>query len=549
MEEKEQHEQLFWSDKIAKKVSEPRKYLYSDKIVNPEEKLVVKTSASLSGVLHIGRLSDTVRGESVFQSIKSLDKNSELIWVAEDMDPLRKIPKCVPNMFEKYLGMPVTDIPDPWGCHKTYSEHHFEKYLNVLGKFTNEKMTMYSMREEYKKGNFREYIKILIENSKQIAEIQNKYRREPLSDTWSPWTPICKNCGKIITPKVLGFDGKKVKYICQDYQFETTVARGCGYEGEADPLNDDGKLMWKSEWASQWKHWKVCSEGAGKEYQVPGSAFWINAEICEKILGYPAPEPIFYEHITIDGEKMSASKGNIVYPADWLEVADAEVLRFFYNKKLMKTRSFSWKDLPRLYDDYDKHAKVFFGLDKLENEHESRQMKRLYEVSQIRVPKNIMPLIPYDFASVIGQISSPEEGLGIAINLLKSTGHITTELDEVGEEYLKNRLLLAKNWVEKYADESAKISINSSVSEEMKAKLDENMLGALRDLTKAITSSETDKELYNKFYEICKARGIETKDFFKAAYNILISKDQGPRLAPFIFAIGKERAKAILEMV
>lgn len=540
---------MFWSDQIARKVSERNSFHYINREIARPEKFVVKTSASLSGVLHIGRLSDTVRGESVVKSLRDMGHNVEFIWVAEDMDPLRKIPKCVPSLFEKYLGMPVTDIPDPWGCHKTYSEHHFEKYLKVLYDFTHEKMTMYSMREEYKKGTFRGCIKLLLENSKKMVEIQNQYRENKLPDSWSPWTPICKNCGKIITPKVTGFDGKKIMYECQDYQFEKTTAKGCGYKGEADPLYDDGKLMWKGEWASQWKIWNVCSEGAGKEYQVPGSAFWINCEICERILDYPAPEPIFYEHITIDGVKMSASKGNIVYPNDWVEVAEPEVLRFFYNKKLMKTRSFSWKDLPRLYDDYDNHMKVFFGIEAPENEKESRQMKRLFEISQIKIPEKMLLTIPYDFAAVISQICPPEESLERAVCMLKSSGHLKVELSSDELDCLKRRLMLAGRWAEKYADENVKIKISDSVTREAREKIGDSRSNALKILAKEIGQAETEEALYAKFFEICKAEGISTKEFFKAAYQVLIGKDQGPRLAPFIFAIGKERVRKLLENI
>ena len=540
-------ENLFWSDQLAKRITTREKFRYTQDRVPELGRFVVKTSASLSGVLHIGRLSDTVRGESVARSLRDMGKDVEFIWVAEDMDPLRKIPKCVPSVFEKYLGMPVTDIPDPWGCHKTYSEHHFEKYLKVLFDFTHEKMTMYSMREEYRKGTFNECIRILLENSRKMVDIQNQYRENKLPYTWSPWTPICKNCGKIITPKVTGFDGKKIKYVCQDYQFEKTVAKGCGYEGEADPLRDDGKLMWKGEWASQWKIWKVCSEGAGKEYQVPGSAFWINCEICETILGFPAPEPIFYEHITIDGEKMSASKGNIVYPNDWVEVADPEVLRFFYNKKLMKTRSFSWKDLPRLYDDYDLHMKVFFGKEQVANEREAHHMKRLFEISQLKVPEKIPALIPYDFAAVISQICSPEDSLGRAVALLKSSGHLTSEPGESDLDFIRHRLVLAKNWTEKYAGEEVKIKISEDVTMDTKDRLTELQVRALKSLADSLDSAPDEASLYSKFFDISRETGIETKDFFKAAYIVLIGKERGPRLAPFIFAIGKERVKKLLD--
>ncbi|MDP3764952.1 MAG: lysine--tRNA ligase, partial [Nanoarchaeota archaeon] len=375
-------DELFWADQLAKKIIARKKYRYLDKEFKKSKEFAVKTAASLSGVLHIGRLSDTIRNAAVHRALVDAGEKSKIVWTADDMDPLRKIPKGVPEHFDKYLGTPVSMVPDHEGCHESYAKHHLEEYMKVIKEFVFEEIEIYSMAQEYKEGKFAQYIKKLMENVDVIKEIQNKQRTNPLKKEWNPWNPLCDNCSKIITTKITGFDGEKgtVSYVCRDYEFETTTANGCGHKGENNPLRDFGKLAYKSEWASQWARWKISCEGAGKEYQVPNSAFWINAEICEKVLDFPSPEPFFYEHILIDNAKMSASIGNVVYPKDWLEVAPAELLRMFYNKRLMTTRSFSWKDLSNLYDEYDYMSKIYFGNLKLENKKEELHYKRLFEV-------------------------------------------------------------------------------------------------------------------------------------------------------------------------
>ena len=111
-------DELFWADQIASSIINRKKFFYTDDKIKPVKEYTVKTSASLSGVLHIGRLSDTIRSEPVYRALKDAGKKARLIWVAEDMDPFRKVPKGVPKTYEKYLGMPVTDIPDPKGNFK-----------------------------------------------------------------------------------------------------------------------------------------------------------------------------------------------------------------------------------------------------------------------------------------------------------------------------------------------------------------------------------------------------------------------------------------------
>jgi len=531
---------MFWSDRMAKDIVGRKSFHYIEKPIPKFDEYVVKTSASLSGVLHIGRLSDTIRGETVHRSLLDAGHKSKLIWVAEDMDPLRKVPAGVPANYEQYIGMPVTDIPDPDGCHDSYAAHHVEKYFEVIDEFVKTPMQKFSMRAEYKKGNFTEYVQKILKHIKTVVEIQNKHREEPLPPTWSPWTPICDKCGKISTAKVLKFEHGKVHYKCEDYAFEKTVAKGCGHEGINDPLKANGKMMWKSEWASQWARWKVVSEGAGKEYQVPNSAFWINAEIAERVLDFPMPEPIFYEHIMIDNVKMSASLGNVVYPKDWLLAAPPELLRFFYNKKLMKTRSFSWKDLPILYDDYDSHAKVHFGEIKVENEKEKMHMSRLYEISQLKEVQKPVEM-SFAHAAMIAQLFEKKEDI---IASLEKTGHYRKD----SEALLFDRIEKAKLWVEKYAPDSSKFKIQQSVPEGL--KLTDSQKNALHEVAGKLNEKEwAEQELFNQFYEIIKKNGLSPNDFFKASYMVLLNKERGPKLAAFILAIGHKKVASLFEKV
>jgi lysyl-tRNA synthetase class 1 len=526
-----EEKELFWADQLAEQIVNRKKFHYIDKKIPKFDIFTVKTSASLSGVLHIGRLSDTIRGETVYRALRDAKVKAKLIWVAEDMDPLRKVPKGVPKEFEKYIGMPVTDVPDPDGNYDNYAERFKTEYFEVLDKFVTTKMEKFSMREEYKKGGFNKYIKKILENAEEVREIQNKYRTNKLAKGFIPWKPICDNCGKIVTTNVKELSGGIVKYVCKDYDFETITAKGCGHKGENDPLKGNGKLLWKSEWAAQWMYWKIVSEGAGKEYQVPNSAWWINAEITERVLGFPMPVPIFYEHLMIDGEKMSASLGNVVYPKDWLEVANPELLKFFYNKRIMRTRSFSWKDLSKLYDDYDAHMDVYLGKVELDNKKEEQHMKKLFEISH---GKEVKPVnVSFSHATMVAQIGPNEED---AVRSMEKTGHYDKKMHDA----IFERIHKAKVWLDKYAPDDVKFTVQDTVPEGLKLSTGEKK--ALQLVVKALEKRKwNEKTLFEEFYNICKKVDIKNTDFFRAAYNVLLNKDRGPKLAPFILALGKEK--------
>jgi lysyl-tRNA synthetase class 1 len=538
MKQEENSEELFWADKLAKQIINRDKFHYIDKKIKKFDIYTVKTSASLSGVLHIGRLSDTIRSESVYKALKDANANARLIWVAEDMDPLRKVPKNVPKDYEKYLGMPVTDVPDADGCHSSYAEHFKDEYFKVIDSFVSSKMEKFSMREEYKKGHFKKYIKMILEKAEEVREIQNKYRTIKLEKGYSPWKPICDNCGKIVTTHVTGFSEGIVKYRCKDYDFEATTAKGCGHRGTNNPLEGNGKLLWKSEWAAEWARWGVVSEGAGKEYQVPNSAWWVNGEIAEKVFNFPMPVPIFYEHIMIDNQKMSASLGNVIYPKDWLEVAPPELLRLFYNKRLMTTRSFSWQDLPKLYDEYEKYQKIYLGEIKLENKKEEQHKKRLFGISML--DKAEKPLgISFGHAAMIAQISPTEEDI---VKNLKKTGHYK----KTEHKRIMDIMHKAKIWLEKYAPEEMKFEVQQELPKNL--NLTKQQKEALKLVAASLRKRDFDeKALFEEFYNICKKTGVKNTDFFKAAYNVLLNKDKGPRLAPFILALGKEKVVSLFE--
>ncbi|MCM8785605.1 MAG: lysine--tRNA ligase [Candidatus Omnitrophica bacterium] len=520
----------FWTDKIAREIVERKKFHFTENEVPKLKKIVVKSAASVSGVLHIGRLSDTIRCEAVYRSLKDAGFKAELIWTADNVDPLRKIPKGVPENYRQYIGMPVTEIPDPEGCHKSYEEHHKSAYLEVVSKFIQSKMKIFSMREEYLKGTFKKEIKTILKNYDLIVQIQNKYRtaNRQLPKEWSPWQPICENCGKIITPRVTKIEDGKIYYVCKDYKFKTETAIGCGHEGIDDPMKGNGKLLYKGELASQWFHWKVCSEGFGKEYIVPGSAFWINGEIIEKVFKFPMPVPIFYEHLIIDGKKMSASIGNIVYPSDWLRCATPELLRLLFLKDPMRVRDFRWSDIPRMFDEYDNLEKIYFGKKIIENKRDKITLSRLFEMIQVRpIEKTYQPKVPFDVLLEIIKISPEENQIEFVLKKLKDLGYkkITKKIWHKIEE----RLNYVKNWYEKFREK-----------EKEKIEISDMQKNAIKQLIETIKIETDGEKLQVKIFEIARSNNVKPVEFFKLIYQILLNSESGPRLGPYIIEVGKE---------
>ena len=535
---------LFWADKIARQVLERKKFHFLPDEIPEIKSPSVKSSSSLSGVLHIGRLSDIIRGEAAFRALAEHESRAKFIYVTEDMDPLRGIPEGIPQSFKEFIGFSVSDAPDPFGCHESYAWHFKEIFLKTFEEFLEFPPEVFSMRDEYRKGNFTKHILELVGHAAEVRGIVDKFKDNKSDAGWIPWKPICDKCGNMQTTNVLGVEGTKVRYECKDYAFEKLTAKGCGHVGVSDLNKANGKLAWKSEWASQWKRWNVVAEGAGKEYNAPNSAFFVNAEICERVLHYPMPVPVFYEHLLIDGQKMSASLGNVVFPHQWLEVARPETLKFLYLKRLEKTRSFSWLDVPNLELELDRAAEAFSS-NVSADEKDGAQLKKLFLFSSVKGRK-VLPL-PADFAlvSYLVQVLPDDESV---LEKLRELGHVPGNSAE-GLRQISERVAHCRRWVGLHVPAEEKIAFAETLAPELRKKMPAGLLPVFREFASEIVSGKSAEDLQKSFFDLAKSGGQSPKEAFEFAYLALIGRPKGPKIGSLVLGLGREKcAKRFKEL-
>jgi len=536
---------MFWSDRLAKLMIERKKWNYLDKPMKKSEIFGIKSSTSISGVPHIGNASDVIRHDAVVRSLEKMGEKVYFIWVSEDMDPLRKVPAGIPKEFSKYLGMPVSSLPCPEGCCDSYVDHFDNLFIDSLRDYFGTNPELISTTKEYKKGEFYPYVKKVFENLDLVKQILNKNRTTPLAENWSPWKPVCENCGKIITTKVTGMDGDNVSYECQDYSFGKfgqeayTRLEGCEHKGDSDIKKGDGKLLWKLEWAAEWPLWKIQLEGAGKEHFMPGASFWVAGEICEKVFNWPEPHPGKneiqpYEYIMVGKQKMSASIGNVVATWDWPKFAPPEILRVILLKRPNRQRGFLYEKIPEMVDEFDKLKEIFYDHEKIEDEKELRNMKRLYESCVIEKEDHYIPNVSFSFLSLISQIiPDSKNNFDKVCELLQKTGHLKEINDEIKQKILE-RLTRAQEWMKRYGPEDAKVELLEKVPKNITEQLSEEQKQSLQELSQVIQKDQTEKKIWEQMKLIAEKNGIKPIDIFQAAYLVLLGKTKGPRLIPFI---------------
>ena len=134
----------------------------------------------------------------------------------------------------------------------------------------------------------------------------------------------------------------------------------------------------------------------------------------------------------------------------------------------------------------------------------------------------------------------------------KTISGIKSDAPNLSAEQLKRlyeRANCAKYWVEECAPPEFHFKLKGSGEEAADLnETEKNAVRLLRDKVIAVIETFSDDKVCSAaIYQIAEEAGIESKGLFRAVYQALIGKDQGPRLASFLRSIEKDRLLGILE--
>ena len=504
------NEKRHWADLIAEQIINER---------GKKSKYVCAAGITPSGTIHIGNFREIITVDLVCRALKDKRKNVRFIYSWDDFDRFRKVPKNMPKqeLLKKYLGMPIVDTPDVFGCHKSYAEH-LEKELEESLPTTRIKPEFIYQHKMYRTCRYAKEIKYILNKRVEVKKILDKYRKELLSENWFPLGVYCEKC-KTDNTRVVDYDGDyNVKYECR-----------CGYSNEID-FRKKGivKLSWREDWPMRQHREKVDFEPAGKEhYQQPGGSR-ITANEIYSVLYKDMKHPIDlkYDFVIVKGigGKMSSSLGNVITLKDCLEIYEPEIVRFLFAGTRPNTEFAISFDLDaiKIYEDFDRLEEKYYTKKADERD------KRIYELSSINLKKIRPKRIGFRHLTMLVQIYNDINKISKNKDILK-------------------RAECARNWIEKYAPDEFKFRVHEKIPQEIMKKLNDKQKESLKSLAIKLGKKKYDEEkLFNEFYEICKTTEISNVDFFRGAYLALIGKEKGPRLAGFILTIGKDKVIKLL---
>jgi len=508
---------MHWADKYAEQIIRKKQ----------KEKYVVESGISPSGIVHAGNFREIMTQDLVYRALIEKGVNAVHQFVFDDYDRFRKVPKGIPEKYSEYLGMPLSSVPDPWGCHPSYAEHYEEALMQEL-----EKMgvitSVVRMTEEYKACRYSENVRAALEKRKQIIEILNKYRSEPHPENWMPTVIYCAKCGKEVhDQEYLG--EFTIKYECK-----------CGYSEEFD-FRKKGivKLKWRVDWPMRWAYYDVDFESSGKDHQAAGGSWDTGKRIAREVFGQDPPLGPMYEFIYLKGvkEKMSSSKGNVVSVSELLKYFEPSVLRYLYTMKINKALEVPLdQDILNAYNYFDEAENAFFSGEGDDNE------KRRYSLAVIGRPKEKPIRVPFSVCVNMIQITLGDTDK--AINILEGrTGHLKNASEE-DKKRARERLGKAWAWVNELAPEQFRFQVLEKMPSvsvpEKEAKVLEKIAGMVEKGVDGTLIQE-------KIREYSEEEGASVREVFRNAYMLLLGRDRGPRLGPFLASLDPAFASARLK--
>jgi len=518
-----------WYDKTAMKIIKRER-----KLGRSLELIRTEMGVSASGIPHIGNLSDAIRSYAVTVALQEQNYNSELIAFADNRDGLRKVPAGMPKTLTRYLGYPVTTIPDPEKCHKSFGEHATSLMLEAFDK-CGVKYTFMSATDVYRRGLLNDEIKVLLQNAKRIGEIIKEEVGQEKFEEALPYFAICSNCGRIYTTKAYELLPKenKILYKCDGMEIKGQWFKGCGHKGEADYTKAEGKLAWKVEFAARWKALDIRFEAYGKDI---ADSVRVNDRICQEILNWPPPSHTQYElFLAKSGRRFSKSAGVVLSSQDWLRYGSPQSLILLMLKRFTGARSVSVLDIPAYMNEFDDLEDIYFDKKKISDKKEFAKLTGLYKYCWwLNPPSKPSIHIPYNLLAYLVKVA-PERKKTEYItqklqeyNYLKGVEFITTSLDE--------RIRYAVNWNQDFKEIT-----------EIQQKLTANETKAIKEFIKTLQGDMDADAVQSVIFNIARKHNIQPKQFFKTLYTILLGTTAGPRLGPYIVSMGKRNVSESLQ--
>jgi lysyl-tRNA synthetase class 1 len=437
---------------------------------------------------------------------------------SDDMDGLRKVPDNVPNkeMLTRYLEMPLTKVPDPFGTHDSFGAHNNARLRAFLDQFGFD-YEFVSSTDCYQSGQFDAALMAVLREYDKVMGVILPTLGAERQATYSPFLPVCPDTGRVL----------QVPVIARDLDAGTiTYANEAGAKVEVEVTGGKCKLQWKADWAMRWFALDVDYEMSGKDLI---ESVRLSSKIC-RVLGARPPESFTYElFLDENGEKISKSRGNGLSIEEWLRYAAPESLSLYMFQQPRRAKRLYFDVIPRTADDYLRFLDSYPELDEVE-----KLANPAWHIHAGQPPREVVPVTFALLMNLAGACNSEDREV-----LWGFISRYAPGATAANQPMLDALVGYAINY---YRDFVKPHKSYRPPNDQERAAM-EDLLAALEAMDPGFSGTD----IQNQVYEIGKAHKFENlRDWFKALYEVLFGQSQGPRFGSFAALYGVAETAALV---
>ena len=500
----------------------------------PVDTHVINDAKSPSGPIHVGSLRGVVLHDCMARGLLAKNQQVTFLFGFDDYDPFDSRPATVPAEFDRYLGVPLSEVPSPDGGGESYARHYglsFENVWKTLGAHPH----VYWTSEMYKSGGFNDAIQVALDRADELMQIDREISGSQKAER-HPVQVVCESCGRIGTTVVTGWDGRQVSYECRPDK--VTWAQGCGHQGRRSPFDGGSKLQYIVEWAAKWKILHVTVEGAGKDHMTKGGSHERASAMVERVFNYRTPYPIPYEFFLVGGRRMSTSKGVGLPAAELVNILRPELARFLMVRPHYRQQiNFDpgGETIPTLYDEYDRAAEAYVGGAQAKTPAEAdliRDNARTFFYS--RTNGEQPRCFRMRFAKVAYLMQMPT--VDVEREAEREKGAPLTDADRVE---LRQRMNDARRWLQTYAPDQYRFQVQSRLPDVPLDDAQRVFLGRLAEMIRG-RPAWSGEELHEQIHALKNQLGLPPKQAFSSIYLAFLGKPSGPQAGWFLAALDRD---------
>jgi lysyl-tRNA synthetase class 1 len=511
-----------WADALAKEIVEKK----GDKPV-----YTLASGITPSGTIHFGKFREVITVDLVARALIGMGKKVRFIYSWDDYDTFRKVPGDMPmqDMLKSSLYRPIVDVPDPYGTAPSYARHNELTLETAAPKVGIDYVEYIYQSQKYRAGDYNAPVIKSLDARGKIIEILQRFKTDEIGADWWPLLTYCEKCNRDrVSFSNYDSANKTIDYEC----------KLCGHKDTLDlKASNRLKLPWRVDWPMRWAYEGVDFEPGGRDHSSAGGSRETGEIIAREVFGIDPPVYAVYESIRVKGQtkKMSSSAGNGFSLDSVLDVYEPEMVRWFFaSYKPDATFDMAFDlDVVKNYDEFDAMERSAYAGDPY--------ARRIYELSQLDVGGKIpdgMPFQPsFRHLCSILQINS--------FDMAKTRAYYASEIKTQRDaRRFDERAGRAAFWIKNHSPEDFRFILNET------RRADVALSGAEAAFIAALKAEISkgwadDRSLQDRISALVAEHGLDA-DAYKKVYQLLISRDRGPKLANFIRSVGAEKIGELL---